>query len=103
MRDHLPLEGFKYISLNASDTRSIFEQLTQIAATMITDRETAGAVYLAVSTKRPNRDSELLVQPYLVVDPDARVPEQALARNVAAIRYATAIWPRITHEEFQEA
>ena len=107
MHELLPLEGFKYISVNASDVQSIFEQLTQIAAAMITDRETAGATNLAISTKQPNRDSELLVQPYLVVAPDAGVSEQALARNVAAIncaiRYATAIWPSITHDEFQEA
>ena len=107
VRDHIPLQGFKYLALNASDTDSIFKNMNQIAGTMILDLETATAVALGMQTKRPDRNATLLVQPYLIVESPENLTEPKLATNVAAIncgiRHATAIWPRITHQEFVDA
>lgn len=106
-REQIPLQGFKQISLNASDLDGIWSGLNQIAGSMIMDRETAAAVALGVSAKRPNRDSTLLVQPYLILESPDGITEDRLARNVAAIncgiRYAAPISPRISHQEFIDA
>ena len=106
-REQIPLQGFKQISVNASDLDGLWTGLNQIAGSMIMDRETAAAVALGVSAKRPNRDSTLLVQPYLILESPDDLTEDRLARNVAAIncgiRHAAAISPRISHQEFIDA